>query len=449
MEWFLKKEAIFHRRLDYDYPYITHGNGIYLYDEEGKSYIDAVGGAAVVNIGHGVEEISEKIASYIKKYSYIHASQFTTRTIEEYAEKLIKIAPPGIKKVQFVSGGSEATESAIKLAYQYCQSTGKSRKSKVICRRPGYHGSTLFALSLSGKASVQNVFSGLLYDLPYIEAPVCYRCPYNLNPESCQILCAQALEDKILEEGSENIFAFIMEPVIGSAAGVAIPPNGYLRKIREICDKYDIILILDEIMCGFGRTGKWFASQNWDVSPDIVTVGKGISGGFVPLAAVFCTDEIVNSIKTKFGNFTHGFTFSNNQFTTAIGNIVYDHIVDKNLLSNVTITGDYLLSRLRLIEEDISIVGGVRGIGLFAGFDLVKNKETRLPLERSLHVAERVLQMAMRNGLNLYYSIGHADGKNGDAIIIAPPFAVTIDEIDKILDILIKVLNHIQDELRK
>lgn len=444
----MNKKAIFHRRLEYNYPYITHGNGIYLYDENGNSYIDAVGGAAVANIGHGIKEISEKICSYLTKYSYIHASQFTTRPIEEYAEKLVSIAPPNLKKVYFVSGGSEATETAIKLAYQYHQSKGNIKKNKIIYRWPGYHGSTMLATSLTGKAGVQKAFSGLLCNFPRINAPVCYRCPYNLASSLCQLECAKELEDKILEIGTENIFAFIIEPVIGASVGVAIPPNGYLEKIREICSRYDITLIFDEIMCGFGRTGKWFASQNWTIAPDITTVGKGISGGIVPLAAVFCADDIVKSIREKFGNFAHGFTFANNQFTTAVGNIVYDYIVEKNLLSNVNISGDYLLNKLKEIEKTFNIVGEVRGIGLFTGLELVQDKESKLPFERSLHVAEQVLQKAMHKGLNLYFSIGHAEGENGDAVIIAPPFTVTFSEIDKIINILGEVLKEIQGELR-
>lgn len=433
--------------MDYDYPLIAYGNGINLYDKKGNRYIDAVGGAIVANIGHGVEEIAEKIAEYVRKYSYLHASQFSTEHIEEFAQKLVDVAPPNISKVFFVSGGSEAAETAIKLAYQYYSGqTGRHTRRKVIYTYPSYHGSTMLALSLTGKARDRAAFQGLLYDFPAIPSPTCYRCPYTQTYPTCNLRCASALEEKILEEGPETIIAFIFEPVIGASVGVCVPPDGYLERIRNICTKHKTLLIFDEIMCGYGRTGKWFASQHWGVQPDIVFQGKGISGGIVPLAAVHCTSEIAESIRRHHGNFFHGFTFANNQFTTAVGNIVFDYINRHDLIRNVAIKGKSLMKKLLMLEE-LPIVGQVRGLGLLTGVEIVKDKHKKIPFSRDNHVAERILQQAMHNGLNLYFSTGYTDKQEGDSIIVGPPYCVTADEIDEVVAILRNTLQTIQKEM--
>ena len=439
----MKGNALFHRRLDYEYPLITHGKGIYLYDDEGNRYIDAVGGAMVANLGHGIDEIAQKSAEYIHKYSYLHASQFSAPHIEEFAQKLINVAPPHIDKVYFVSGGSEAVETAVKLAYQYSfAKNGHHAKRKVIYTNPSYHGSTMMALSLTGKFRGQDAFQGLLFDFPVIQSPTCYRCPYNQVYPECNLYCASFLEEKILEENPETIAAFIVEPVIGASTGVCIPPEGYLERIRSICNRYDIVLIFDEILCGYGRTGKWFASEHWNVTPNIVIHGKGISAGIVPLAAVYCSNEIVEVIKERDGNFSHGYTYTNHQYTTAIGNLVFDYIQKHALINNVVNQGNYLLEQL-LTLESLDIIGQVRGLGLLTGIELVQDKVKKTTFSRDKKVAERVVQHAMKNGLNLYFSNGYTDTHEGDSIIIAPPYNVKKEEIDEIISILKNTLSAI------
>ncbi|MHC2995236.1 MAG: aminotransferase class III-fold pyridoxal phosphate-dependent enzyme [Candidatus Atribacteria bacterium] len=443
----INKSYVFHRRLDYDYPVITHGEGIYLFDEGGKKYIDAVGGAMVAILGHGQKIIASRISEYAMKFSYLHGSQFTTKHIEEYAYQLVKLAPPSLNKVLFVSGGSEATETAIKLARQYCiDSSGKTSKYKIIHRWPSYHGNTLGALSLTGKASAREIYKPLLIPFPYVPAPICYRCPYGRTSNMCNLECAYALGEKILQENPNTVAAFIAEPVIGTSAGVVPPPEGYFSVIRSICDKYDILLILDEIMCGFGRTGKWFASQHWNVNADILYIGKGISAGFVPLAAVFCSNKIINAIKRDCGNFIHGYTYVNNPLTTAVGKLVLEYIIDNDLLKNVVEQGTYLFSRLKEFYQ-FDIVGDVRGLGLLYAIELVKDKSTKQPFPRNSHLSERILQTAMKKGLSLYFAIGFCEDGRGDAIMVGPPYTVTKKEIDEIIEIFFETISEIQSSI--
>lgn len=441
-----KKSHIFHRRLDYSYPVITHGKGIYLYDNKGKKYIDACGGAIVVNIGHGVKEIAEEISKLAKRFSYLHGSQFTTGDMEDYAKELSKIVPRGLNKVFFVSGGSEANETAIKLAKQYHYDSRNKRKYKVIYRKPAYHGNTILTLSLSSRINIRKPHLSLLVNFPYIPAPFCYRCPFNKSYPSCGLKCAWELERVIKKEGPESVSAFIAESVIGASAGIVIPPHEYFSVIRKICDKYNVLLILDEIMTGFGRTGKWFACQHWNCVPDILTVGKGISGGLVPLSAIFCKDKIFKVIKKGSGNFLHGFTYENNPFTTGVGRVVLKYIKKHNLVGESAKKGKYLLSKLRAFTK-FDIVGDVRGIGLATAVEFVENKKTKKPFPRKKHIAEKVVQNALKKGLNLYFSIGFVDGLKGEAVIVAPPFIVTKKEIDKIVNIFKEAILETQDSI--
>lgn len=426
---------IFHRRLDYQYPMIVRGKGVYLYDENGKKYIDGTGGALVANLGHGIKEISEAAKKLAARFSYLHGSQFSTKDMEFYARELCSVAPKGLDRVFFVSGGSEAVESAIKLAKQYHYDSGNKKKYKIISRYPAYHGATILTVSISTKPSMRETQKPLLFDMPAIPAPFCYHCPFNQSYPECHLKCAWELERVIKKEGSGTISAFIAEPIIGASAGAVVPPPEYFPIIRKICDKYGVLLILDEVMAGFGRTGKWFACQHLKVVPDIAVMGKGIGGGLVPLAAVFCQDKILKAIQKGSGNFIHGFTFENNPFTTGIGREVLKYVKKHNLVVNASIMGKYLIKKLNALKE-LDIVGEVRGIGLMTAVELVQDKKTKKPFPRKKHVAEKVLQTAMERGLNLYYAIGFTKDAEGDAIMVAPPFIVNQKEIDKIVEIL-------------
>lgn len=430
----IPESNVFHRRLDYKYPVISHGKGIYLYDEEGNKYIDGVGGALVANLGHGIKEIAGKMAKLAGKTSYLHAAQFTTRHMEEYAKNLCEITPKSLNKVYFVSGGSEAVETAIKLARQYHYDLNNKKKYKIIFTKPGYHGSTIGALSVTGKDSFRKIFEPYLLKFPFMPSYSSYRCPHNKNYHNgCKADCAYELEKVIKKNGPETIAALIIEPIVGASAGADLPPAGYFTTIRKICDKYSVLLIADEVMTGFGRTGRWFACQHFNLRPDILTAGKGISGGFVPLAAVFCNDKIYRAIKNGTGNFSHGFTFANNSFTTGVGKAVLEYLQENDLVKKCDENGKYLLSQLNKLKE-IGIVGDVRGKGLMTAVEFVKNKETKEPFSRKIHLAEKILQAAQRRGLILYFAIGFING-NGDAVMVAPPFNISKKEIDKIIKI--------------
>ena len=442
----VEKSFLFHRRLDYDYPVITHGDGIYLYDEKGKRYIDAAGGAIVAILGHGQHQIAHEISKYASKISYLHGSQFTTRVMEEYAHELIEIAPANLKKVFFVSGGSEATETAIKLTHQYFHNIGKPNKNKFVYRSPSYHGSTLGALSLTGKKGSREIYEPLLIQFPSIPAPICYRCPYGEIRNKCRLKCAYALEEKVIQENPDTVAAFIAEPVIGASAGAVPPPEGYFTVIRSICDKYGMLLILDEIMCGFGRTGKWFASQFWDVEADILYIGKGISAGIVPLAALFCTEKIFDTIRRNGGNFTHGFTYTNNPLSTAVGKLVLNHVIQNNLIDNIRSQSAYFFSRLEELYA-FETVGDIRGKGFLIGIEFVKDKKSKEPFPRNYKLSEKLVTSAMNNGLNLYYSIGFSKDGKGDAIMMGPPYNIGKHEIDQIITILIETISEMQESL--
>ncbi|MFA5098679.1 MAG: aminotransferase class III-fold pyridoxal phosphate-dependent enzyme [Candidatus Paceibacterota bacterium] len=439
----ISKSNVFHRRLNYDYPAIVRGKGIYLYDDKGNKYIDAVGGAIVANIGHGVKELSKKIGE-LSETGFIHASQFTTRRMEEYAKNLCKITPKGISRVYFVSGGSEAVETAIKLARQYHYDAGDKKRYKIVYTWPSYHGSTVGALSVTGKEAFRKIAEPYLLKFPSFLGYSSYRCPHKKTNWGCDANCAYEFEKTIKKNNPDTIAALIIEPIVGASAGAVVPPKGYFQIIRKICDKYGILLIIDEVMTGFGRTGKWFACEHFNIKPDVLTAAKGISGGIVPLAAVFCNDKIYKTIKNGSGNFSHGFTYANNSFTTGVGSIVLEYIKKYNLINECAKNGEYLLSKLKpLLKFDI--VGDVRGKGLMMAVEFVKDKKTKKPFPRNAHLVEKILQAAQRRGLILYFCIGFVDGVNGDAVMIAPPFNVTKKEIDEIIKIFSESILEVQE----
>jgi len=438
---------VFYRKLDRSLPVCVKGKGIYLYDQEGNKYIDGTGGPLCVNIGHGIIEITEAAMEQAQKVAYVHGSHFTTLVIEEFAKKLSEVLPQGIDKIYFLSGGSEATEAAIKLARQYQLCLGNSQRYKVIGRWFSYHGSTIGALSMMGKPSFRKPYLPLLIDFPHIPAPYCYRCPFEKTYPQCNIQCARILEKTIELEGPETISAFIAEPIIGNTLGAVVPPKGYYQIIRDICDKFNIIFIADEVMSGYGRTGKWFAMEHWGVIPDVITMAKGISGGYIPLAAMATKKEIIDIIKKESGNFIHGHTFSHHPVSSAVGLAVLEYIKKHDLVEKSAKRGEYLIQRLNELKE-FSFVGDVRGKGLMTGVEFVKDKDSKIPFPREFKLMEKILKKCFEKGLVLYSSTtGMVDGINGDGIMIAPPFIIEEKEIDEIINILQQVFVEIEKEL--
>jgi adenosylmethionine-8-amino-7-oxononanoate aminotransferase len=443
MEYGYPKGHIFYRKLGRIYPLITHGEGIYLYDENGKRYIDGSGGALVVNIGHGRKEIFQKMADQMGKVGYVHGTQFTTQSIEEYSEALGEILPNGLEKIYFLSGGSEAIEAAIKLARQYYLESGQSQRWRVVARWQSYHGNTLGALSLTGRVGARRPYLPLLIDFPHFPPPYCYRCPLSLTYPKCELECARALEKVIQMEGPETISAVILEPVIGATIGAVVPPDGYLSLIKETCEQYEILLIDDEVMAGMGRTGRWFAIEHWGVSPDILVLGKGMSGGYFPLSAMITKAEVVDLLRERTGGFVHGHTFSHHPVACAVGLAALQFMMEKNLVEQCARRGEYLLKRLEKLKV-FPFVGDVRGKGLMTAIEFVKDQKTKEPFPRTNKFTERVIDLAFENGLVLYPGTGFVDGVNGDTVMVGPPMIIEEAQIDEIIDILEKTFSKME-----
>ena len=445
-EFTSKKDHVFYRNSKKSYPTAVRGEGIYIYDSAGKRYIDGSAGAAVVGIGHGVKEITQAMVLQAEKISFAHGSQFTSEASIELAAKLIPLAPEGMTRVYFLSGGSEAVETSVKLARQYQVERGKPEKFKVISRWTSYHGNTLGALALSGHAARRRLYLPLMLHTPHIAPPYCYRCPFGLRPESCALECAADLERTILYEGPDSVSAFIAEPMVGATAAALIPPPGYYEKIRETCDRYDVLFISDEVMTGMGRTGKNFGIDHWKVKPDMIVAAKGLSSGYTPMGAVIVTGEIYRAIQEGSGAFVHGHTYSQNPLSGAIGCAVVDYLLKHDLIRRSAQMGEYFLQALKSLERH-SFVGDVRGKGLFAGIELVKDKKTKETFDPKLKVNALIGNRAFEKGLITYPGGGGADGIHGDHLLLAPPLIITKEQIDELVSILDQTFTEVGKEI--
>lgn len=423
---------------------MVRGEGIYFYDSEGNRYIDGSGGPMVVTIGHGVKEIANAAAKQAEKISYILNFFYASEPALKLAKKIADFTPESMNKIFYVSGGSEGIETAIKMSRQYHLERGNSKKYKVIARRMSYHGNTLGALSASGHVFRRKNYVPLLLDFPHIPPAYCYRCWYNKEYPECDLVCARELERTIKNEGAEHISAFIAEPVVGSALGTVPAPDGYFQIIREICDKYDVLFISDEVMTGFGRTGKNFGIEHWNVLPDMMVCSKGMASGYAALGAVIVKDEIHEVFVES--PFIHGFTFGGMPLSCAVGVAVLEYIVKHNLVSRAAEMGERLLNKLKVLYEHPT-VGDVRGKGLFAGVEFVKDKKTKEPFDPSVKFSMRLLDKALENSLSIYPGSHFIDGIHGDHIQIAPPFIVTASQVDEIVDIIDKALKEVEDDL--
>ena len=438
-----EESRVFYRDRKKVYPLIDRGEGIYLYDRAGKRYIDATGGPLVVNIGHSVPEIINAMIEQAKKVCFPYVGHFVSESQIELAKKVIDFAPPGMSRVYFVSGGSEAAEIALKIVRQYHLERGEHSRVKVIGRWQGYHGATMGALSLGGHTFYRKDYLPYMLNFPHIQAPYCYRCRFGREYPSCGIICAYELERTINEEGKESIGAFILEPVTGSSLGAVVPPPEYFPIIREICDRYGILLVVDEVITGFGRTGKNFGIDHWSVVPDVIITGKGISSGYAPLGAVIIHERVYDVfLRSKRTSFFLGYTYSGNPLSCAVGLAVLQYIEKHRLVERSANMGNYLFERLsRLLE--LPMVGDIRGKGLLLGIELVQGKETNTPFERSRKIAETIVKKAFDKGLILLPGHGLEDGVVGDLLMIAPPFIVKEEEIKEISNILEKVIQEV------
>jgi adenosylmethionine-8-amino-7-oxononanoate aminotransferase len=440
-------EAVFPRNFLKTYPQAVRGEGCFVYASDGRRYLDASGGAAVVTIGHGVEEIGRAMAEQAGRLAYVHSSQFHTATAEKLAHRILALAPKGMRqggRVYFTTGGSEAAETALKLARQYWIEKGEKKRWRVLSRWQSYHGSTLGALGVSGNVRRREMFAPMMADWGHIPPCYCYRCPLGLHYPECNVDCADELDRTLDRDGADDVAAFIFEPVVGATLGAVVPPEGYVQRLAEICRRRGILLIADEVMTGMGRTGRPFAVEHWNVTPDMILVGKGIASGYAPLGAVIASGHVAEAISKGTGTFLHGFTYDAHPVTAAAGNAVLDHIEREKLFAAVDPAGRELCAALEPLKR-FSVVGDVRGMGLLFGVELVRDAKTREPFPADARIAARIQADAFEAGVMTYPIQGCADGIRGDHILLAPPFTITAQEIQT----LAKALEHAIADLER
>jgi adenosylmethionine-8-amino-7-oxononanoate aminotransferase len=418
---------------------VARASGACVWDTDGRRYLDGAGGAVVVNVGHGREEVAAAIARQAAAAGYVHGTQFTSGALEEYARRLASHAPGRCERLYLVSGGSEANETAVKIARAYHRARGEPERRRVVRRSVSYHGNTLYALSLSGRPGLRAPYEPMLAESPAVAAPFCYRCPLERTFPQCRVACADDLEAVIAREGAETIAAFVAEPILGASAAAAVPPEDYVRRTAETCRRHGILYVDDEVMTGFGRTGAWFAAEWSGLRPDLVTCGKGMSGGYVPAGGVLARPEIVDALE-RAGGFVHGFTFSHHPVTAAACLAVLDILERERLVERAQALGALLGRRLARLRSHPH-VGDVRGRGLMWGVELVDDGATRRPFPRAAGRAAAVAARCLEAGLIVYPSTGCADGVDGDAVMLAPPFVVTESELDEMVDVLDRVLS--------
>jgi adenosylmethionine-8-amino-7-oxononanoate aminotransferase len=444
----LGERHVFYRDLHRRYTRIVRGEGVYLYDAKGKRILDGSAGAAVVSLGHGNERIVRVLAEQAGRLAFAHTSAFTNEPILRLSGLVSERMPEPLNRVYFTSGGSETVEAALKLARAYHMEGGQTQRYKVISRTVSYHGATIGALSMTGQHVRRGKYLPLLIPFPRVATCYCYRCPYDLSPRTCRVECAQDLERAILADGPESVAAFVVEPVIGSSAPGVSPPEAYLHTIRRICNRYGILLIFDEVMCGAGRLGTFSASERYGVVPDMACFSKGLSSGYAPLGALVVHRDVHRRIRESgVGKFIHGHTFAGNPLSAAVGVEVLRILEEDGLYAHVTDVGEHLLRRLKEIKARHGIVGDVRGVGLLLGVELVQKTSTHRPFPPSFRVADRLQRHALRRGLYLYPGTGSAGGAAGDHVLVSPPFILTKEQADELAEALDGAIGAVEREV--
>jgi adenosylmethionine-8-amino-7-oxononanoate aminotransferase len=426
---------IFHRQLNHQYPAAATGKGIFIRDTSGKEYIDASGGAAVSCLGHSHPDVVAAMKVQLDKLEYAHSSFFTTEAAEKLADDLVEHAPKGIERVVFVSSGSEAIEASLKMARQYFVECGETQRKYVVARKQSYHGITLGALAAGGRAAAREMFGPLLIEAHHVSPAYEYRGKLpGETAEAYSERLANELEAEFERLGPQNVIAFVAETVVGATLGAVPPPAGYFKRVREICDRHGILLILDEVMCGMGRTGTLHACEQEGISPDLMTIAKGTGGGYAPIGALLVSKRVFEAIANGSGAFRHGQTYMGHPLACAAALAVQKVIRRDNLLANVREQGALLLRRLGERFGNHPFVGDVRGRGLFCGIELVADRATKEPFDPKMNMQAQVKREAMERGLMVYPMGGTADGKRGDHILLAPPFIADASDIDAIVD---------------
>ena len=426
---------VFHRAPREVLPRAVGGDGIYVIDDAGNRYIDASGGAAVSCLGHSNTDVRQAIHAQIDKLAFVHSGFFTTDMMENLADRLCALAPEGLDRVYFLSGGSEATEAALKLTRQYFLEIGQPQRTRIISRHQSYHGNTLGALATGGNKLRREPFEPLLTDA-ISHIPACYPYRHQQDGESLEaygLRAAQMLEVEILRLGEDTVAAFVAEPVVGATAGALVAAPGYFKRVREICDQYGVLLILDEVMCGMGRTGTLFACEQEGVSPDLLTTAKGLGAGYQAIGALLVSGKIFDALVGGSGFFQHGHTYMGHATACAAAMAVLDVIERDELLSNVRKQGETLNGYLHECFDNSPYVGDIRGRGLFQAIELVSDRKTKTPFDPALKIHARIKREAMARHLMCYPMGGTADGTHGDHVLLAPPYIVTEDEVHEIV----------------
>lgn len=433
---------ILHRSIGPTLPHAASAQGVYITDTSGRRYLDASGGAAVTSVGHAHPEVLAAMRAQIDNLCYAHTSFFTTDAAEALAEKLVNLAPEGLNYVYLVSGGSEAVEAALKMARQYFVEIGALQRRHIIARRQSYHGNTIGALATGGNAMRRKQFQPILPETHHVSPCYAYREKgADESPEAYAIRLADELEAKILELGPEEVMAFVAEPVVGATLGAVASVADYFKRVRAICDKYGVLLILDEVMCGMGRTGTVFACEQDDVVPDIITIAKGLGGGYQPIGAVMLSDKIYDSFANGSGLFQHGHTYIGHPVAAATANKVVEIIARPETMANVNAMGARLQSGLEAVLGASPYIGDIRGRGLFRGIELVADRDTKAPFDPSRKIHAKVKRQAMARGLISYPMGGTIDGIHGDHILLAPPYIIAADEVDLIIERIADAIN--------
>lgn len=415
-------------------PVFDHAEGIYCWDRSGKRYIDGCCGAMVSNLGHCNPHVLDAMSRQMQRGTFAYRLHFENDPAEELAHRVVERTPPGLDRVFFVSGGSEAVESCIKLARQWAVSTDNGDRFKIISNFPSYHGATLGALSLTGYSPLTAPFEPMMAAMPKIPAPTCYLDRDDLSPEERGLRYAENLRGKILEEGPETVLAFILEPVGGASTGALVAPDSYYRRIREICDEFGVLLILDEVMSGAGRTGRFLASEHWQLRGDLIAMSKGFAAGYAPLGAMIADSRIVEPVLDQ-GGFQHGYTSAGNPLACAAGLAVLEEIDRQNLVRNAEQMGQRLRSGLHALSKRFPIIGDVRGKGLLLAFELVSDAATMAVLPRELNAYTELVEIAYARGL-IIYSRRTRGGVEGDHFMVCPPLIVNAEQVDEILGLL-------------
>lgn len=425
---------VFYRSMNHPRPKIAYGQGIYLYDESGKRYIDGSGGPLVINVGHGRPEIVEAMTRQAQLAAYVHATMFTSEPLEAYSAALAEVTPLPEPRFYFLSSGSEVVEGAIKLARQIQIARGEERRHLILSRWNSYHGMTLGALAVSGRPGLRSPYLDMFQDMPHIPSPYLYRFPMSGEQ------LAGRLEEAIVALGAENVAALIAEPMSGASLGAAQPPDDYWPLVREICNRYGVLLIADEVLVGFGRTGKMWALEHWQTVPDILVASKGTAGGYFPLGFIAAKGADVEQVRVALGDFNHGGTFSHHAVGAAAGLATLRIMRREKLIENSATMGALMGELLHEALDDHPHVGDIRGRGLFWGIELVRDRATKEPFPKKEGITHRLTTRAFDLGLIIYHSVGCADGVNGDVVMLGPPLIIDEAQVREVVGLLAETI---------